>query len=53
VFSVDKAGSNSYLTTFGPGLTYGSAGEPCTFTVVTKDGGFGAFYGVTNVFIKS
>jgi len=29
------------VTAFGPGLTHGVAGQPCNFTIVTKDAGAG------------
>jgi len=29
------------VTAFGPGLSHGVAGQPCNFTIVTKDAGAG------------
>jgi len=29
------------VTAFGPGLSRGVAGQPCNFTIVTKDAGAG------------
>jgi len=29
------------VTAFGPGLSHGIAGQPCNFTIVTKDAGAG------------
>uniref|UniRef100_A0A915KN90 Filamin C n=1 Tax=Romanomermis culicivorax TaxID=13658 RepID=A0A915KN90_ROMCU len=39
-FHVDQV-KDGYVTAYGPGLTYGSIGEPCTFTVCVKDAGAG------------
>lgn len=40
-FIVDAISHDSYVTAFGPGLTYGCAGEPATFTVCAKEVGKG------------
>ena len=34
--------SSGYLTAFGPGLVTGVTGEPCNFTITTKDAGSGS-----------
>ena len=39
-FYVDKI-SPGYVTAFGPGLSHAIAGQPATFTIVTKDAGAG------------
>jgi len=37
---VEAAGAGQ-VTAFGPGLSHGIAGQPCHFTIVTKDAGAG------------
>jgi filamin len=39
-FYVDKLGVG-HVTAFGPGLSHGITGEPCNFTIITKDAGAG------------
>lgn len=39
-FHVDAVDSGM-VSAFGPGLSYGVAGEPCTFTIDTKNAGAG------------
>jgi len=39
-FYVDAI-SLGHVTAYGPGLSYGIAGQPCNFTIVTKDAGAG------------
>ena len=39
-FFVDQIDSGN-VTAFGPGLTHGIAGEPCHFTINTRDAGSG------------
>ncbi|CAH1784407.1 unnamed protein product [Owenia fusiformis] len=39
-FHVDSVNSG-FVTAYGPGLSHGIAGEPCNFTIVTKDAGAG------------
>lgn len=41
-FHVDAI-SDGYLTAFGPGLAYGTAGEPAAFTVCVREVGAGVF----------
>jgi len=40
-FYVDAI-SVGHVTAYGPGLSYGIAGQPCHFTIVTKDAGAGS-----------
>jgi len=40
VESVPSVGPGQ-VTAFGPGLSHGIAGQPCNFTIVTKDAGAG------------
>ena len=37
------------VTAFGPGLSHGIAGQPCHFTIVTKDAGAGQQTNVDSV----
>ena len=41
-FHVDAVDSG-VVSAFGPGLSYGVAGEPCTFTIDTKNAGAGMY----------
>lgn len=40
LFQVDAVDSG-VVAAYGPGLSYGVAGEPCTFTIDTKNAGAG------------
>ena len=37
----ESAPSAGQVTAYGPGLSHGIAGQPCNFTIVTKDAGAG------------
>ena len=42
-FFVDIAGMG-HVTAYGPGLSHGTSGQLCHFTIVTKDAGAGWFH---------
>ena len=41
-FHVD-ASNAGYVSAYGPGLSHGTSGEECHFTIVTKDAGAGEY----------
>lgn len=52
-FHVDNI-SSGHVTAYGPGLMHGVAGEPATFTIVTKDAGAGMYAAIiTSVIYRS
>ena len=45
-FYVDAVDSG-VVAAYGPGLSYGIAGEPCSFTIDTKNAGAGKQWSIT------